>query len=321
MKLVSILIPVYNRENFIEETIKSALNQTYNNIEVIVVDNKSTDKTWSILENFSKFDNRIKIFQNDFNIGPVKNWMECIKKAHGVYGKILWSDDLISPDFLEKTVPYLSEKTVGFVFSQAKIFEESIEKGISVFNVGKTSIYNSEFFIENSLIGETFPVSPGCALFRMKDLKKNLLIDIPNKIGSDFKNHAIGNDLLIFLITASQYPKFAFISEDLSFFRNHGESITRYTDSVKLKMLYNISKAFFIERFYYKLYFLKKFNAYLLYDIVRFKKNSLKINSFDQFYFNPLSTKHINYTYFFIYITKKTLIFIKNKIVKLINMF
>jgi len=314
MKLVSILIPVYNREKFIEETINSALNQTYSNIEIIVVDNKSTDNSWQILEKMSKIDKRIKIFQNDSNIGPIKNWMKCIKKSSGIYGKILWSDDLISPIFLEKTVPYLDEKNVGFVFSKAKIFEENIEEGISVFKIGKTSIYDSEFFIENSLIGEKFPVSPGCALFRTKDLKKNLLINIPNKIGSDFKNHAIGNDLLIFLITASQYPKFAFINENLSFFRSHEDSITKFTDSVKLKMLYNISKAFFVENFYYKLYILKKFNAYLLYDIIKFRKNSLNINSFEQFYFNTLSTKHINYTYFSFYIIKKGIIFIRNRI-------
>lgn len=68
--LVSILIPVYNRENLIEETVQSALNQTYKNIEIIVVDNQSTDNTWEILQKLASQDERIKIFQNNTNIRP-----------------------------------------------------------------------------------------------------------------------------------------------------------------------------------------------------------------------------------------------------------
>ena len=88
--LVSILIPVYNRETLIEDTVQSALNQTYPNIEIIVVDNKSTDRTWDILEKLANRDSRIKIFQNKTNIGPVRNWKRCIDNASGKYGKILW---------------------------------------------------------------------------------------------------------------------------------------------------------------------------------------------------------------------------------------
>ena len=104
---ISILIPTYNREQYIEEAVRSALNQTYKNIEVIVVDNKSTDNSWMILENLAKNDSRIKLFQNDTNIGPVKNWKRCIDKATGKFCKILWSDDLIAPEFLERTLPFL----------------------------------------------------------------------------------------------------------------------------------------------------------------------------------------------------------------------
>ena len=101
--LVSILIPVYNRDKFIEETINSALSQTYQNIEIIIVDNNSTDNTWRIIKKYTKKDNRIKAFKNDTNIGPVRNWKKCTDKADGEFGKILWSDDLIAPEFIEKT--------------------------------------------------------------------------------------------------------------------------------------------------------------------------------------------------------------------------
>ena len=77
--LVSIVIPVYNRELYIEDAIRSAISQTYQNIEIIIVDNCSTDSTWDILNEWEKKDNRIKIFQNDSNIGPVLNWNECFR--------------------------------------------------------------------------------------------------------------------------------------------------------------------------------------------------------------------------------------------------
>jgi glycosyltransferase involved in cell wall biosynthesis len=203
-KLVSILIPVYNRESLIEETVQSALSQTYKNIEIIIVDNKSTDKTWEVLQKLASKDNRIKIFQNERNIGPVRNWKRCIDEANGEYGKILWSDDLIAREFLEKTLPYLGND-VGFVFTGTEIFIDKTEKKSSHYFIGKSGIYESEKYINRVLFEGNYPVSPGCALFRLKDLKKNLLIDIPNKVNSNFAMHAIGNDLLIFLLTSQQY--------------------------------------------------------------------------------------------------------------------
>lgn len=85
--LVSILIPVYNRENLVGETIESAINQTYKNIEIIIVDNCSTDNTWQVLQDYAQKDNRIRIFQNPENIGLVRNWERCIDVANNRYYK------------------------------------------------------------------------------------------------------------------------------------------------------------------------------------------------------------------------------------------
>ena len=66
---VSILIPVYNREDLIGQTLNSAIDQTYHNIEIIVVDNASTDNTWKVIQRYEKQDGRIKAFRNNTNIG------------------------------------------------------------------------------------------------------------------------------------------------------------------------------------------------------------------------------------------------------------
>lgn len=285
-KLVSILIPVYNRENIIQETIQSALNQTYNNIEIIVVDNHSTDNTWEILKKLSLKDKRIKIFQNETNLGPVRNWVKCLEYATGEYGKFLWSDDLISPQFLEKTIPFLNDDDVGFVFTGTEIFIDGTDEKNLAYFIGETGIYKTEKYIRGVLFGMDFPVSPGCALFRLKDLRKNLLLNIPNKIDSDFSMHAIGNDLLIYLLTANQYRKFAFVNEKLSFFRAHSDSISIRTDIGKLILLYDLAKAYFVEN--YRKDLIKKLNAIITIHVKMYRRSAKEIglDRIEKFYLN-----------------------------------
>jgi len=303
LQKVSILIPVYNRENLIEESIQSALNQTYQNIEVIVVDNKSTDNTWNILQRLASQDSKVKIFQNEANIGPVKNWKRCIDEATGEYGKILWSDDLISYDFLEKTLPFLiNYEDIGFVFTGTEIFIDKTNQKSDAYFIGESGIYESDKYINGALFRGNYPVSPGCALFRMADLRKNLLIDIPNKIKSDFAMHAIGNDLLIFLLTAYHYPKFAFVNKKCAFFRAHVGSISIQSDKGKLPLHYDVAKAYFAEN--YRMDLIKQLNTFLWLDLKEFK-NSIhyNINKVQDFYFINTDDR-ISY---FTYLTKKIL--------------
>ena len=311
--LVSILIPVYNRERFIEQTVRSAMNQTYKNIEIIIVDNKSTDNTWEILERLSKEDNRIKIFQNDANIGPVRNWRRCIEEASGEYGKILWSDDLISPDFIEKTVPFMEDPDVGFVFTGTEIFADGTNKKTLSYFIGQTGIYKSSEYIKGVLFNGNYPVSPGCAIFRLKDLKNNLKVDIPNKVNSDFSMHAIGNDMLIFLLTAYQYKNFAFVNQKLSFFRAHKDSISIKSNVGKLILHYNLAGAYFVENFRKDL--IKKMNTKIWLDIRRFSKEAKNYNldKIENYYLHN-SDFNIDITYLSYLLSKKGFGKILNKI-------
>lgn len=288
--LVSILIPTYNREAIIAETLNSALAQTYKNIEVIIVDNASTDNTWQVIQSFAKKDDRVKAFRNESNLGPVRNWKRCIDEASGEYGKILWSDDLIAPDFLEKTLSLLTAE-VGFVYSGAKIFTTpDIESAKTSYLLPQTGLYPSQHFIKNSILEGNVPVSPGCAIFRISDLKKNLWVDIPNKINSDFSMHAIGNDLLLLLLTAQQYKKVGFSRETLAYFRAHKDSISIESDGSKLRLHYSLARAYFVENFSYQylnlmiantqliLWKYKNHSTYNIYSISDFFQKPLKFN-------------------------------------------
>jgi len=249
-ELVSILIPVYNRWDLIEDTIGSALAQTYEAVEVVVVDNASTDGTWEKIQSLAATDSRIRAFRNDSNIGPVRNWIACAQRAQGVYSKILWSDDLIEPEFLSACVPYLKSADVGFAYSAARVFEHgAMPQDAPVdFDSLSAGIHPTSTFVRGALLNGPFPCSPGCALFRTSDLLRNLWLDIPNAIGSDFSMHAIGNDLLLFLLTAKVYPKFAFVKQPLALFRSHPGSISMGSGTGRRLLHYDIVRAGFAQQ-------------------------------------------------------------------------
>ncbi len=271
--LVTILIPVYNRESIIAETIKSALDQTHKNIEVVLVDNASTDNTWQIIQSFAEKDSRIKAFRNETNLGPVRNWLRCVDEATGEYGKILWSDDLIAHDFIEKTLPLFNE-SVGFVYSGANIFTgvNPLEAKTS-YLLPKTGHYASSIYIKKAIFDKGMPVSPGCAIFRMSDIRKNLRLQVPNKVNSDFSMHAIGNDLLLFLLTANEYKYFGHVSEPLSFFRAHDGSISVLSSNGKLPLHYALARAHFVENYQPELK--ACFASYLQFLLLRYKDSKI----------------------------------------------
>ncbi|TKC03494.1 glycosyltransferase family 2 protein [Pedobacter cryotolerans] len=249
--LVSIVIPVYNRENIITETINCAINQTYKNIEIIVSDNCSTDNTLAIIKDLALADNRIKILQNSENLGPVLNWKNCIDHVSGDFVKILWSDDLITENFIEETLKLFTDDC-AFVMSAIKHFNGNIENVIFESNYQQRTVYDKDEYLKNILIYNkvVFPVSPGCALFRTKDIKSSFLEEVPNPESLVFKRYGAGNDLLLFIITANKYKYIKVVPQFLSYFRSHSESLTL---SNSLDIYYEYAKWYFINNEYRKL--------------------------------------------------------------------
>jgi glycosyltransferase involved in cell wall biosynthesis len=100
--LVSICIPVYNGEKFLHRAINSTLNQTYTNTEIIIIDDRSTDNSWSIIKTFD--DKRIVAVRNDSNLGPEGNWNKALAASSGKYVKLFHQDDLLAEDCLATQV-------------------------------------------------------------------------------------------------------------------------------------------------------------------------------------------------------------------------
>ncbi|MGI6722761.1 MAG: glycosyltransferase family 2 protein [Arcobacteraceae bacterium] len=108
-KLVSVIIPVYNVEKFVQEAIESIQNQTYNNLEIIVIDDCSTDNTYNIVENLAQSDERIKLFKNEKNLKIVKTLNRALSLANGEYIARMDGDDISALDRIEQKVRFLEE--------------------------------------------------------------------------------------------------------------------------------------------------------------------------------------------------------------------
>lgn len=107
--LVSIIIPTYNVENYIEIAIESALNQTYSNIEIIIIDDKSTDNTLNIIKKKYLNHPKIQIVEKDRNLGPSNSRNIGIEVSKGKYIALLDSDDYYRKDKIEKQVSFMEK--------------------------------------------------------------------------------------------------------------------------------------------------------------------------------------------------------------------
>lgn len=223
MKKVSVIIPAYNSEAFIKESIESALNQTYPNLEVVVVNDGSTDGTEDIL---SPFMDRIVYIKKD-NGGPASARNLGIKKSSGEYICFLDADDKYLPQKVERQVAYLNEHPdVGLVFSDASILgggflaqRGSIHEALPIY-------YGYVFprlFIKNFI-----PILT--VMIRREVLEKSGLFDEDRELISI-------EDYELWLRIAMHYPV-GYISERLASYRVHSSNISsNLEESIKKNFL------------------------------------------------------------------------------------
>lgn len=123
---VSVIIPLYNVENYLEKCVDSILNQTYTNFEIIMCDDCSTDDTLKKAKELAKKDSRIKVLENSRNLKSGATRNKCIENATGKYILIQDADDYSEKTRIEKEVKALEENPeYGFVSSAIYRFDEN----------------------------------------------------------------------------------------------------------------------------------------------------------------------------------------------------
>lgn len=170
-KLVSIIMPSYNTAPYISDTIKSVLNQTYKNWELIIVDDCSDDKTEAVLTEFK--DERIHFFKNERNSGAAVSRNRALREAKGQYIAFLDSDDLWYPEKLEMQIAFMEKN--GYYFSYTNYEEIDSDGNITGVRVTgpkkitKTGMYNYCWPGCLTVMYDTEKVG----LIQIKDIKKN----------------------------------------------------------------------------------------------------------------------------------------------------
>ena len=143
-ELVSIVMPVHNAERFLEEAIRSVMQQTYTNWELLVIDDNSTDGSMAVAVRLAAEDTRIKIFRNPDPTGyPATPRNMAVELAKGRYIAFLDSDDVWLPGKLEHQLPFFSEsEKIGVVFSNYEKIDENSERDNRVIKARKITDYN-----------------------------------------------------------------------------------------------------------------------------------------------------------------------------------
>lgn len=122
--LVSVITPMYNGEKYLAEMIDSVINQTYDNWELVIVDDCSTDDSCKIVQEYIKRDNRIKLIKQKKNAGPAEARRVSIRNAKGKYIAFLDCDDIWMPEKLEKQIGYMESNGIAVTCTSYQIVSE-----------------------------------------------------------------------------------------------------------------------------------------------------------------------------------------------------
>lgn len=229
--LVSVFIPAYNAASYIEQAIQSVIDQTYQNFEIIVVNDGSTDETKNIIKRIADKDNRIKVFHNESNLGlsPTRNIG--IDLCKGEYIALLDSDDYISNQRIKKQVFFLQNNPdFDAVSSWMQVFDETGHQQIIQYRDTLSDYKTVSLFYS--------PVSHAAALFKTSVLQKL-------RYRSEFK---FAEDYDMWFRFLKQY-KVAVIPEVLYFYRAHAtqtisESNKKSHDQSHIELIKEIQSYF-----------------------------------------------------------------------------
>jgi len=173
--LITVAMSVYNAEKYIEETIESILVQTYENFELIIINDGSTDGSLEIINKYKKIDKRI-ILINRENKGLVTSLNECIEKANGEYIVRMDADDICLPSRFEEQLKFMQENQLSLCGTWVETFDEKNSINIWTYPEGHTDILFRSFFMSSFAHPSVM-------------IKKNVFdtLKYENKVAEDYK--------------------------------------------------------------------------------------------------------------------------------------
>ena len=169
--LVSICIPAYNNAGYIKDTIESILKQTYQNIELIIVDDNSKDNTLEVIQSMK--DPRVKVFHNEENLGMVGNWNKCLSLANGEFVKLICADDMLDQNAIELEAEALENNpSANLVESDTRLVDINGKKTGVFHRYRKSGLVDGKKIAKTSLLIQNFFGAPVNNMIRKAALDK-----------------------------------------------------------------------------------------------------------------------------------------------------
>ena len=229
--LITIGIPIYNVEKYVEKALLSALDQTYDNIEFIIVDDKGTDNSMNIVRSIIESHSRskyVRIIEHDYNIGLGAGRNTAIESASGKYIYFMDSDDEIVLDCIKILYKKMQEEAVDFITASidrrdrsGRLLVESIQKD--------RHITGSENIVSDYFINKNRRVSVWNKLYDVSFLRRNNIKCIPTHLNED--------NLFTFQVILNA-ESCKYISDITYHFFDTPDSITKATDNNRLSQKY-----------------------------------------------------------------------------------
>jgi glycosyltransferase involved in cell wall biosynthesis len=213
MVLVSVLMGSYNHEPYLSEAIDSVLNQSFRDLELIIIDDCSTDRSKEIIENYQRKDERVRALFHSKNQGIAKTHNELLAEAKGYYISFLDSDDIWVESKLEKQLKILNEDNSLIVWSEGEIISA---KGVSLKKTFSqlckcTNRKNSGYIFEYLLMGNFIF---GQSVILQRKYVNGIKFDEQLRYINDWK----------FMVDLAKKYRFFFINESLAKYRIHGKN-------------------------------------------------------------------------------------------------
>ncbi|RIW13082.1 glycosyltransferase family 2 protein [Algoriphagus lacus] len=222
---VSVIVPNFNHKRFLPQRLDSIFNQTFENFEVILLDDCSTDGSWEYLQLFLKHPKVSFCLRNDKNSGsPFRQWVKGIESSKGDLIWIAESDDFSDLVFLETCVPYFDDHDVSLVVSSSVYVDGNSKKIDGPMNTVFKGKFSGNEFVNSYMYFNNSILNASSVVFRKSLVKSSTLIEI-----TDFR---LSGDYL-FWIELIKGNSLIALDCKLNFFRWHNTSV-RFQESNKL---------------------------------------------------------------------------------------
>ena len=217
--MISIVMPVYNGEKYLKQSIESVIHQTYKNWELIIVNDCSTDKSRSIMQYYANEDERINIIDNEINLKVAQSLNKGFQNAKGKYFTWTSDDNLYKPDALKELSFFLDNNPdFGLVYSNEDVVDSEL-------NYVKEDRLNPQMLLYADCIGASF-------MYRK---------EVADKIGGYDPEMFLVDDY-DYWIRVSKHYKIAHLDRNLYIYRMHPNNLTTTKKEECNKQLYNLRR-------------------------------------------------------------------------------